>query len=242
MNTCSCQGENENCYKCGGKGYLTESDLAPTRLVSFKRGGQRRSSRRGRKGISTRISKQEPSSVRQLPSFQSLAQGALKQQAAPVPVSTPPALMNSLVQCPRCPSMVKHSNLQRHLRRTHSTPESPAPKSARQSPGPKPAPSSVSSSAPVKCPHCPAMVKPSRLKGHCLRVHGAKASENPQHSAGRSPDAVRNGNPDATDGNRILRPPPKHLDATYAVGGTYRDHNRFGGHASHDGFDDESAP
>lgn len=119
---CSCGGNNPNCYKCGGWGYI---DRIGQGRASDGPAGTPSSSRSRRK--SPKPARVSPTlvrcphcgmTVRRIDKHLKKVHGA---QASEV---TPQA---GLVKCPHCPSFVREDRLNRHFQRVHQGPVFPAP-------------------------------------------------------------------------------------------------------------------
>ena len=186
MKTCSCQGENPHCYKCGGRGYLSAKGTDSGAMIDWSL--LPLPMRRRIANIS------KPSKKRPVVScpvcgalVTKLSKHLLKvhkiERSALPPVA-------KFKYCPDCGVSVDESGFDSHVAREHQSSQKPI--SRRQLPLVSPPPSlkvgtSVQTSQadnergksprlfPVKnlisCPYCRVSLKKSRLASHMARVH-----------------------------------------------------------------------
>lgn len=222
---CSCGGNNENCYKCGGWGYIDRISTGRQSQPASGSGSEGRHQDVARAvSVSTR-SKFSDKHIRRCPLCKQLVDNLMEHLQKRHGTST------QRTQCEYCHALVRH--MARHLKKAHPL-KSPRPTSLEV-----PARSAVShSSTPelVRCEHCPAMVR--HMARHLRKVHRltalSQSSVMPLDSAnaGQSTDpryGVRYGIDERV------------LDATRECSASYRDHGQFGSFPSYDNYDEESS-
>jgi hypothetical protein len=180
--------------------------------------------------------------------------GSHPQAASPSPTPPPPADTKPtraaarpaeprpLIDCPDCGARVKPAKMAQHRGRCPARPKRAAKRGARQpvpSPArPRPRPSSVTG-----CPECGAPVQKSRLAEHRAQ-HAAQRSTQAYTAEARTRGEVRAGGRANVSKPRLVLLRDFHsegkLDATRDYGQVYREHGRFGSHAAHDNYSEDS--
>lgn len=101
---CTCQGNNENCYRCDGKGYYDEKDLQPLARIPFAR-------RPTKQNLSKKIKVcphcREEVWANKLESHIFKAHGITRINKT------------FLIKCPQCNSMVRNDRLKKHINKVH---------------------------------------------------------------------------------------------------------------------------
>lgn len=183
MKTCSCQGENPSCYKCGGRGYVdgygVDSSWTLPPLPKYRR--LRNTS------IRSRVQKPTVSCPECGVHVTKLSKHLQKVHSLDRPTQPPVAGLKS---CPHCGVSVKESRLHSHIARVHRSTEEPIDRKQlplvlptlslkvgksdqtsiadndRVKPARLPPVANV-----ISCPYCRVSLKKSRLASHMARVH-----------------------------------------------------------------------
>jgi hypothetical protein len=237
MKYCHCDGALENCYFCGGKGWITPSDEAANVTYVAARKKARKQVPEGRVGH------------------------VFAPVRTPVPIT--PA---SFKVCAQCEARIPSHSFLNHARRClrKSGPQSAKADPARPSPEmvSKTTPFNmprvvgnvqfvaltkpIASGSPkiITCAHCLAQLKSSRLASHvarrCPTLKLKRNNISPERPLSGSPDRAR-ASP-ITEGESTQSCEERRLDATRGTGQVYRDGGRFGSAVVHDRFDDDSDP
>jgi hypothetical protein len=172
---------------------------------------------------------------------------ASPQKVKTIPTSGPNAQQEEqqYVSCPLSAAKLRVGRMKRHMTKAHTSSLSnpllaDAVRGANldhQAATSAPIYQNASRPSPQRtlCPVCKATVNVTRLKKHMTKVHKRGF---PHSRPTQSPSAI-----DPTrEGTTLAAPRDKNLDATKSYAHSYREEGRFGSHASHDGFDDESGP
>lgn len=220
---CSCGGSNENCYKCGGWGYLDaigEGRRSPP-ANGFGSGPAYQGVRKRATSSPTRKS------------------SAIRIQWCPICKDWVGDLMGHiakqhrraapLVQCEHCKAMVR--NIARHLMNAHhltgSAPGSAMPLATAANPLTKKR---------VRCEHCKALVMVRHMPRHLRKVHHLPSPGSATPPAVVTPRQSGTQNSDIRHGiNESV------FDGTKDYSTSYRDHGQFGSFPCHDDYDDESS-
>lgn len=124
---CTCQGTNENCFKCGGWGYIdriAEGRSAPS-IGSLGAGSSRSASMSSRGSVAKSRKIRPAVNCPQCGALTTrLARHLRKVHGESGPAQDRPALLASsgtsrLVRCPICTCTVREDHLERHSRKVH---------------------------------------------------------------------------------------------------------------------------
>lgn len=254
---CWCEGTNENCAWCGGSGIRAEH-------VVFSREPRRRSKRKGRKtprsqqtaplperpgGSVSRVSLAssgplcEPNGGRSY-SFAHLPPVTEKRQGARPRSADRLAASSSLTDR-------SATRAQRSARAVEARSAGPVQvRIVGDAAGRQVESSSDARKQLVRCSRCGSMVRATRLKGHIRKVHGhggtskAGPGKSLARSAQKKPGRMKERIPIH---DRSIEPPERESRAERIMDGSrefwraYREHGRFGSHASYDDYGEESS-
>lgn len=265
MKWCRCDG-NPNCFDCGGKGYLNESDgpkrvserlfpspgsvecpkckvrLRPSNLTKHLRRTHNEHQ------VSPRLPHQTIKTERV---SQAAVSPASSNSSVPVPAKPSNIARYPLVNCKDCSTLVRTDRLRRHAKRckpprvahsfsggVKSNVVSPTAVSARST---IPMHRARNGSPLTICSQCGALVKNlGRHANRCVPPPPTTgvSSQKPKLQQSRE-------GKDLSSSDRLPQPYDKsenRMDKTRDYGRFFRDQGRFGSPVSHDDFDDDSSP
>lgn len=196
MQECRCEGTNENCMFCFGKGYLTDSDLAemqPRGAETPPRRAEKQSRSSGARMASREKRRQRPRSAAVTnTSFLPPRTSARQALSASRPSTPLPSRSTTAVRrpCPRCGALL--GPFQRHAWRC------PSPKHHSKS--------GTGKRALVACPTCGVLVRADRLAKHQARAHGSYNQGQRSRSSNVGMKAISS-SPTSTSPRPLQQPP-----------------------------------
>lgn len=129
---CSCQGNNENCFKCGGWGYIDKIGAGRATPVAHGVDGTVPSSVRSRRRDGLSMSASRPSSSRavyvceickarvtRISRHLRRAHGEIEAVPATTQVTDHAKIGKVLTSCPHCAAMVRRDRMKSHILRVH---------------------------------------------------------------------------------------------------------------------------
>jgi hypothetical protein len=246
--TCTCDGSNANCFRCGGRGFIGWPE-------------PHHGSKPGRRDRAVGTSKGAD------PGLSSLIRKPPRR--SPAPAASPAGnqtprpednlwLRRRLVVCPICSVKVKAQRLAKHLRVAHpgasdptlkqSAPASSKPKTPAQTARLKKTP--AASRLQFTCPLCGAQISTKRARRHLADNHRVSKNEWLERVLPGSAPAVTSRKASShasTAGDEAgISPTQEQLNESRLDGSkgrhTFRETGRFGSYPVHDNYNDESEP
>ena len=238
---CRCNGENENCYICGGKGWINPGDLTDSvvKYGSSRAGRGRRNKSRRRRSVE-QVAPQKTSPAPNLATRSGSEPPATGTPAQRT--STPTTL--KLGRCSFCKSIVEVGRWARHKRQcvkaaSKGTQRPKQSTTAARLPNQNSTPRSAGGNRRDMgtCPSCGTAVRADRLARHLKRCPRA-----PRVAKERAAPVTSSPNPKPLGPDPRATKAERRMDATREFPHFARERGRFGSPSGYDGFDDDSNP
>lgn len=217
---CTCQGINENCYRCFGRGYYDDNDLKQSYSADYT--SYKKKPDTGADDFLTKP-------------LYSADYTSYKKESYYTNYKK--------VKCRYCKDSVRSNGMKRHINKVHGQLVSPitnalpqnnpvqkklSPNSDKQYSADKP------NKVLIKCTYCKSSVRSDRMKRHINKVHGQPSST----SKKRIPQSTSKRISFSSEHNDYTQ---KKIEGSTGFH-VFRDHGEFGSFPSFDSMDDESSP
>lgn len=226
---CPCQGTNENCYRCDGKGYYDEKDLQPLTRIPFAK-GRAKENLSNKKKVCPHCGEEIFASRINSHIFEIHGITTIRNKPAK-PKTAATINRKYLIKCPQCKSMVRNDRLKKHIIKVHDKLSDDITINKIYNSLKKP---KVDNFTNVKCPKCNTIVRRDELNVHINDFHNKLAPNKPNKTSNieKYKDSLLQYSSHVTKDN----------DGSKGLHIYREDGGKFGSHPSFDDMDDESFP